>query len=83
VSIKMLTLSPGEYDYKLENDSIYSAYLISGKLSINNQILKQKDFAIIEDADNVSLKVEEESQLFMIKSLAEPGYKTYAKRFLS
>ena len=70
----------GNFEQKIESDKIYSIYVREGSLSINDSSAVKDDFVIIKDSEILQVKGESGGTLFVIESLAKPGYKTYVER---
>ncbi|MDH4129175.1 MAG: pirin family protein, partial [Spirochaetota bacterium] len=65
VSINEYLCEKGTYNIELDENQIYSAYLIEGSLMINNNTLEANSFAIIKQLKNFELKSNEKSKLFV------------------
>lgn len=80
VTIKEIWLEKGQNKLETELDKINSIYLIEGNVTINENAMKPKDFAIVTDAEAIQIDVNENSRLFMIQSPSELTYMTYSER---
>lgn len=81
VGIEKWRFEPGEYSISLGNDSYLSLYTISGKLHINGQELNRDSYALIDEATELELRVEEPTEVFMMSNPLQPSHTTYASRF--
>ena len=67
----------GSYGLDLNQEKVYSTYLVSGKLQINGEVLEKDGFAILEDGQNAGVKALEDSRLFVIETPRSLDYPTY------
>jgi len=79
----------GAYPLELNEDIIYSTYLVEGKLELNGDLMEKDGFAILEDGQNALLrpkrlregaagvKALETSRLFVIETPRKIDYPTY------
>ncbi|MCB0803467.1 MAG: pirin family protein [Flavobacteriales bacterium] len=72
----------GKHQIELDESKIYSAYLISGNMNINEEFLENDDFFILENSSTVQLEILKETILFVVATPKELDYKTYAKRMM-
>lgn len=72
----------GTHKLELENTKIYSFYLVSGNLKINEELLDVDDYFILEDSHTIKFEITAESTLFVVASPKEINYNTYAKRMM-
>ena len=78
--IQEITFKVPEKKYPLKNESVYSLFLLEGKLSLNGKFMERNDFAIVSDEPSLDLSsIEKNSRIFLIKSPVRPSYKTYAE----
>jgi len=75
ISIREISLKKNHI-LPLETKSIYSIYIIHGKIILNGQIVNKDDFAIIEDENQLTISVDRLSKIFIIASPKTPSYKT-------
>ena len=61
-------------------DYIYSCFVISGELKINDNNLKKGDFFKFKSTEHLSILVTSDLRLFVIRSPEKPNYKTYYER---
>ena len=84
-SLKIKTEDIEIFELKLTEDTIlhlnskkyYSIYILSGKLALKEKEINNHDFIKISNENNISLKIINESQLFVITSPINVSYKTY------
>lgn len=67
----------GAYALKLDEDVVYSTYLVEGKLLLNGEAMEKDGFAILEEGQNAGLKALEASRLFVIETPRKIDYPTY------
>ena len=67
----------GAYPLELNEDIIYSTYLVEGKLELNGDLMEKDGFAILEDGQNTGVKALETSRLFVIETPRKIDYPTY------
>lgn len=67
-------------DIKLNPAKFYSMYLLKGELSLaDNQIVKD-DYIILQNTENIDVKVAKDSELFIVETPQNPSYITYTQR---
>ena len=81
VAIKEYIFENGESEIEIDDNMIYSAYLINGEITVNGKGMRPDDFCIIKDEKKLKVKAESESKFFMIGSPAKLSYKTYSEMF--
>ena len=81
VSIKEHSLVAGQHTLELDNNAVYSFFVINGIMDIDGNEMKKGDFAVIKEQDSVKINCSEESRLFTIESPLRPGYPTYAEMY--
>ncbi len=67
----------GSYALNLDEEVIYSAYLVEGKLQLNGEAMEKDAFAVLEDGQNAELKALENSRLFVIETPRKIDHPTY------
>jgi len=79
-----VTRTQGEGSLKIQPgaDIVTSLYVIDGTGTVNGQSFGEDDFMIIEDGQEVSLEPNGPVDIFRIDAPREPGYATYASRFM-
>lgn len=82
VSIKEISFSAGEHEYKIGAGKVCSAYLIEGKISLDGGSAKANDFILAGDEDSLKFKAEEKGRLFIIETPEKLSYRTYAERHI-
>lgn len=82
VTIKEYSFTPGTHQLSLSNDSVYSAFLVDGELSVDNNQLKKGDYAVIKQQGKVEVSSAVASKLFVIETPARPNYRTYAEMYM-
>tara|TARA_R110001592_G_scaffold119491_3_gene322643 strand:- start:1519 stop:2271 length:753 start_codon:yes stop_codon:yes gene_type:complete len=79
VEINEFSIPKGLHQLALNEDKIYSYYVISGTVSFNNKTVHENDFVIIENENKVDLKVVEEAVVFVIANPKKLNHKTYSE----
>ncbi|MCB9361555.1 MAG: pirin family protein [Flavobacteriales bacterium] len=79
VVINEIMLPKGEHTLKLNDDKIYSFYLIKGSIMVDKELVAENDFVIIEDENKIDLKVAQESVVFTIANPKKLNHKTYSE----
>jgi quercetin 2,3-dioxygenase len=79
VEIKELSLSEELHTVKLNDKTIFSAFIMEGRVVIDEQEMKQDDFFIIREQNDFKIQVLTDCRLFVIETPLKPGYKTYAE----
>ncbi len=69
----------GSHTLKREENETLSVYCLKGDFSFNDNAVRQDDFVL--DHSNDVINIKGQGELFVIRSLIDPGYKTYANRF--
>ena len=77
VFIKELVAKEGHHSLVLDSNKIYSLFLISGSLLLNEGALETGDFAKVQDAGQLELNVNATAKIFLIESPVKPSYETY------
>jgi len=77
VEINELSIGAGQYSFNIDKNKIHSYYLIKGELIINDKIIEEDDFLIVEDDNKFDVQATKETTLFVISSPKRPSYKTY------
>ncbi len=79
LEIKEISIRAGTHQLDLIKGSISSLYLIEGELSINGEGMLRDSFAIIKDEQQIEIVAETDVRLFVISSLEQVPYTTYAQ----
>ncbi len=78
MTIEEWRLTDQEMTQTIESDKIYSIYVLEGVLTINDEAVKKDDFVMLTNQEQI--KIEGAGKLFVIASLEDLGYMTYAQR---
>jgi redox-sensitive bicupin YhaK (pirin superfamily) len=83
--LEVLRFSFENADFKrqISPDKVHSLYIINGNAKMNGEPVKQDDFIIITDSEELHLESQISGDVFMISSLAKPDYQTYAEMIKS
>ncbi|MBC8047389.1 MAG: hypothetical protein H7Y00_11380 [Fimbriimonadaceae bacterium] len=79
VTIQQIEFKEGEHILKLNKESVYSIYVISGKIETDGGKLSDDDFILIRNEDVFNFSSASHGKVFMISSPLEVSYKTYAE----
>ncbi len=79
ISIVELSVKKGNFEYPLDENSLYSLYLLDGVLKINGAPVGQDDFIKVADLTQLKIESAVDSKIFMISSPKKISYKTYAE----
>jgi len=66
-----------DYNMKLNQDKVYSIYVIEGELNYNQDIAEKDTFLIVDNEDHVDFKFKNDTQIFIVESPKRPNYVTY------
>lgn len=83
ISIYKMILKEGEFKLDIDKDFIYSHYLLSGELVMNEKEVQKDGFVIIEQENSLQLSVSSNAELFVIKSPSSVGYRRFVDRYNS
>lgn len=79
IEIRELSLSPKEHKLVLNNEKVYSCFIIEGEIIIQGNPLRKSDFFIIKKQSKEKIDILKDSRIFLIESPLKPNYKTYAE----
>lgn len=79
ISIKEISLSEDVHKIDINEKTVFSAFIMEGRIVIEDREMKQDDFFIIKEQKDAEIKVLTDCRLFVIESPLKPGYKTYAE----
>lgn len=79
IAVKMLLMDKGaNHIIEANKKRIYSMYLLSGAVTINDKSIQKDDYIILEDTDKMELSVAENSELFIVETPQALSYKSQA-----
>lgn len=81
LEIKKVTFKSGLFTENVEADFIYSYYLLDGVIVFDDTTLVKDDFYVLEDATSVLFTVENDAELFVIKTPKDVSYKRFIERY--
>ena len=81
ISIEKLSFKEGNYQEVLDEDFVYSCYLLKGRLDVDATELEKDDFLRVTEHKELKLVVYEDSELFVIKSPLEVTYDRFIQRY--
>lgn len=79
VEIQELSFEKADFQKELEEDKIYSIYVLEGSFKINAQEVNTTDFVILSDDTRLKIQSESAGKLFMISSPKSLNYQTYSE----
>ncbi len=79
VSIKEISLSEKKHNIELLEKNVFSAFILEGKIVVDEQVMKQDDFFIVKNQNDFEIAVLIDCRLFVVETPLKPGYKTYAE----
>lgn len=79
ISVSRLELDATAHRLAAEKDKIYSAYVLSGTVTLNGHALQTRDFAQVTEADELRFEPGDQAVVFLIGSPLVPAYRTYAQ----
>jgi hypothetical protein len=77
VSIREVTFASGIHELKLDENSIYAMYLLSGEVRIAKNDILEHDFVKIQEEQFLKVEVKSQATFFEIVSPKQLSYKTY------
>jgi redox-sensitive bicupin YhaK (pirin superfamily) len=80
VEIKIISGDRGIHKQYFSDTDIFSVFVLEGAISGNNQYLQKGDFVSINASVELTISSEGDWKIFMIKTPAVPGYKTYTQQ---
>ncbi|PWJ45015.1 pirin family protein [Sediminitomix flava] len=80
ISVKRYKLTEGIHQIVLDENSVYSVYLMKGSVKIEGQVMLKDAFTKIEDKAEFEIKSSEESELFVLASPKNVSYKRISDR---
>ena len=81
LEIQKTTYKSGKFEEVLDPAFTYSYYLLEGTLDLDEEVLTKDDFYVLKDASSVSLTVNDEAELFVIKTPSEVKYRRFIERY--
>jgi len=81
IGIEKLHFNKGDFSYELDKNFTYSLYLLDGEISIDEVKMDKEDFLVFDSTSRVNFKVENEAELFVIKTLTNIGYPLFKDRY--
>jgi redox-sensitive bicupin YhaK (pirin superfamily) len=79
VEITELSFGKGNFEYSLDEENVYSLYLLKGAITIDGENVNQDDFVRVIDVAQLKIESESDAKIFMISSPKDVLYKTYAE----
>lgn len=80
VNIQMLELSEMDHQIHLNPSMVMSGYLLFGEIELGHKKIEKGDFFIVQDANEIDVKVIEKCNIFTVLSPDKPSYPTYAEQ---
>lgn len=82
IEIYSYDLEEGSHNLSINDNKVYSIYLVEGKVKLEDEELVTDDFLIAEDSNELLIESIGNSKLFIIASPSKLGYLTYAQRMM-
>jgi redox-sensitive bicupin YhaK (pirin superfamily) len=82
IGIRQFKIHAGDFSISLEADKTYSIFVVDGTIDVDGSTLIKNDFLRIDAETVLNAKSFEGTVLFMIETPAQPGYPTYAARYM-
>lgn len=79
ISIREISFTQGRHMLALNENEIHSIYLVKGKITTGDKEIQQDDFFVVEDEMEIQFTADTEGKIFIISSLKEVPYQTYAQ----
>jgi len=70
----------GRHNFNLKADSIYSLYLLSGKINIEGNEIFTDTFVRIADTNTIDIEAMKDSDLFILQSPVKVDYKLVSEK---
>lgn len=80
VEIRELMLEEGSHVLELNQEKVYSIYLIDGQVRLKEGNLNAHDFLRVEGESSLAIISEGKSQLFLVANPIQLNYQTYVER---
>ncbi len=80
IRVQRVELTNGSHTLRAAPGSMYSIYVVSGEVTVNDQPAQESDFIVIQDDAPVNLQAPTGGSVFVIESPMAPGYRTYGAR---
>lgn len=79
IHIEKIDLDNSIYKIAGEAGKVYSMYVLDGEVLLNGEVAKTYDFAMLTDEQSIEIQSLTGASVFIISSLQQPGYRTYAE----
>jgi len=77
IEIQEWSFGEGVFEKKLNNEKIYSIYVLDGEVKLNNEKAEQDAFAILKDGTDLKIESGNAGKFFVISSDKKLNYMTY------
>jgi len=77
VGISEISLTDERHTLKLDTSKIHSFYLLEGSLELNGDLVKEDDFVVVENENEIEFEHVEGARLFKISVPRKLTYKSY------
>lgn len=71
----------GSFKELLDPAFTYSYYLLEGELELDGEVLAKDDFYVLADASNVTFKVKNGAEIFVVKTPTKIKYRRFIERY--
>ena len=79
MNISEWSYEEGVFQKELDENKIYSIYVMDGNVNLNDEKAEQDAFVIIKDTSNLKIESEGAGRVFVISSDKKLSYQTYAE----
>lgn len=73
-------MQKGNHSFNLKTDSIYSLYLLNGKIKIEGNEISTDTFIRIAETNTIDIEAMKDSDLFILKSPIKVDYKLFSEK---
>lgn len=81
IGIEKMTFSKGNFQEQTDANFTYSCYLLNGEIKIDDEVLVKDDFLVFNETKNVNFSIENNAELFIIKTLTNIHYQRFIDKY--
>ncbi len=81
LEVKKMSYASVKTTQKLDANCTYSYYLLEGRMKLDGEELVKDDFFLVNDAKSIEIEVEENAELFVIKTPTDIDYTRFIERY--
>lgn len=82
LTVREIMLKKGPHIYSSGNDLFISGFILEGEVKIKNNMLRPMDFFIAKEEPDFQIEALSDCRIFVVESPVDPGYSTYAGKFV-